>query len=100
MIVLHPRNTLKQHRLVDSNTWWRNKQRRRRHNYTQAHIPAHFPRLPAFGWDCGCGHWNTSLSHCPHCGAQPPWGCDCLQCRDDEEDPDQWWEHEWIEETV
>lgn len=39
-------------------------------------------------WLCACGHYEESGSHCSHCGAQPPWGCDCSQCQDAEIDPD------------
>ena len=38
-------------------------------------------------WLCACGHYEESPFHCSHCGAEPPWGCDC-----DEHDEDDDWE--------
>lgn len=35
-------------------------------------------------WLCGCGHYEESGFHCSHCGAQPPYGCDCSTCQDSE----------------
>lgn len=31
----------------------------------------------ATDWLCVCGHFETAGGHCSHCGAEPPWGCDC-----------------------
>lgn len=39
-------------------------------------------------WLCGCGHYEESGLHCSHCGAQPPWGCDCSFCNDYDDDYD------------
>lgn len=34
-----------------------------------------------FGWLCSCGHFEESDFHCSVCGAEPPWGCDCIICQ-------------------
>jgi hypothetical protein len=35
-------------------------------------------------WLCVCGHYETGGFHCTNCGRQPPWGCDCSFCQDDD----------------
>jgi hypothetical protein len=37
------------------------------------------------GWICVCGAYEESDFHCVHCGAEPPWGCDC-GCQDEDEE--------------
>lgn len=32
---------------------------------------------PTTDWLCHCGHYETGGFHCSNCGAEPPWGCDC-----------------------
>lgn len=41
-------------------------------------------------WLCSCGHYEESGLHCTQCGAQPPWGCGCSDCQDQDvsDDPD------------
>lgn len=45
-------------------------------------------------WIChSCGELVESEIHCPYCGTEPPWGCDCGQHGDtdvemDFDDPD------------
>ena len=36
------------------------------------------------GWLCACGNWEETEGHCRKCGRQPPWGCDCCQCQDED----------------
>lgn len=43
---------------------------------------------PDTDWLCGCGHYETGGFHCTHCGAEPPWGCDCGEHGEDEYDAD------------
>jgi hypothetical protein len=37
------------------------------------------------GWECAGGRWQADDGHCDFCGRQPPWGCRCDFCRDDDE---------------
>jgi hypothetical protein len=40
------------------------------------------------GWCCPCGMYVESHFHCPSCGGEPPWGCDCGE--HDEYEPEGW----------
>ena len=40
-------------------------------------------------WICGCGELVESAFHCPKCGMEPPWGCDC-GLHDPEDEPDDY----------
>lgn len=38
-----------------------------------------------YGWMCVCGNWEETDMHCSHCGAEPPWGCDCGEHDEDDD---------------
>lgn len=37
-------------------------------------------------WFCSCGSFNDHYWHCSSCGAEPPWGCDCGNHDEDDDD--------------
>ena len=37
-------------------------------------------------WICACGQAATSRLHCRSCGAEPPGGCSCSWCSDQDDD--------------
>jgi hypothetical protein len=42
-------------------------------------------------WLCDCGQYIEDGCHCPHCGAEPPWGCPCDWCQGERyEEPDDY----------
>lgn len=46
------------------------------------------------GWLCVCGKFEESEFHCSECGAEPPWGCDCGACVEDE------WLDDWEDDYI
>jgi hypothetical protein len=42
-----------------------------------------------YGWLCVCGHFEESEFHCSNCGAEPPWGCDCGEHVEYEDEDDE-----------
>lgn len=40
-------------------------------------------------WICACGNIVESEFHCPNCGFEPPWGCDCGQHTEDDLSPEE-----------
>lgn len=45
---------------------------------------------PNLHWLCDCGNFIENGLHCPACGREPPWGCDCTACDDRASEDDDW----------
>jgi hypothetical protein len=55
-------------------------------------------------WVCVCGDFHNGDCHCPRCGQEAPWGCDCgfadelYDTRHPEEEYDEdLWSGDWLE---